>query len=230
MFYTLLVVGAASILLITANNITSEIGLQIHSNNFINGLAKYQAFALILGLAVTILMLVFNPNSRLFLNKGDLNTIAAKEVWLGINGISSWKKNGIQLLIVISTATGIFMLLAVKYTNSLTNFQLWFIPFIVLFSFTNSLAEELIFRFSLVAGLFDHYSKFTILVVSAVLFGVPHFFGWPNGILGVIMAGVLGYVLCKATIETKGFAIAWIIHFVQDVIIFTALFMMNIND
>lgn len=44
------------------------------------------------------------------------------------------------------------------------------------------------------------------------------------------MAGVLGYVLCKATLETTGLGIAWVIHFVQDVIIFTALFMMNVKS
>ena len=68
-----------------------------------------------------------------------------------------------------------------------------------------------------------------IQIISAVLFGLPHYFGNPSGFIGVVMAGVLGYVLCKATIETKGITIAWIIHFVQDVIIFTALMMINIK-
>jgi hypothetical protein len=102
-----------------------------------------------------------------------------------------------------------------------------FIPLILLFSFTNSLTEELIFRFGVVGGLFNHYPKVTIMIISAVLFGLPHFLGWPSGFVGVLMAGVLGYILCKGTIETKGLAIAWTIHFVQDIIIFTALFMMN---
>lgn len=229
MFYTLLVVGIATILLVTANTFTNQFTLKIHPNSFVNGLAKYQLFALVVGVLVTISILILSPDSRQFLNKGQLSIIAVKEKWLGINGKSSWKINGLQLLLFISIATGIFMFLAVKYTNSINNFQWGFIPLILLFSLTNSLTEELIFRFGIVGGLFNHYPKLTLLIISAILFGLPHYFGWPSGIVGILMSGVLGYILCKATIETKGLSIAWTIHFVQDIIIFTALFMMNVK-
>ncbi len=168
--------------------------------------------------------------SRNDLRIGQLDTLAKKEEWLGINGKSSWAINGIQLLFFVSIATGIFMFLAVKYTNSRNQFQWSFIPWILLFSLTNSLSEELIFRFSIVGGLFDHYPKLVVLTISALLFGLPHYFGYPNGLTGIIMSGVLGYILCKATIETRGLAIAWVIHFTQDVIIFTALMMMNVKQ
>ena len=229
MFYTLLVVGIATILLVTANTFTNQFTLQIHPSSFVNGLAKYQLFALVVGILVTISILILSPDSRQFLNKGQLSIIAEKEKWLGINGKSFWKINGLQLLLFISIATGIFMFMAVKYTNSINNFQWGFIPLILLFSLTNSLTEELIFRFGIVGGLFNHYPKLTILIISAILFGLPHYFGWPSGIVGILMSGVLGYILCKATIETKGLSIAWTIHFVQDIIIFTALFMMNVK-
>lgn len=229
MFYTLLIVGIATVLLVTAATFANHISLQIHPDNFVNGLAKYQTFALLVGILTTTVVLILNPESKQFLNIGQLNTIAEKEKWLGINGKSSWTVNGLQLLFFISFATGIFMFLAVKYTNSLDNFQWGFIPLVLLFSLTNALTEELIFRFGIVGGLFNHYPKLTILVVSAILFGLPHYWGNPGGVIGVGMSGVLGYILCKATIETKGLSIALTIHFVQDIIIFTALFMMNFN-
>ena len=229
MTFTLLVVGVAALLLVTANTFIDEITLQIHSNNFINGLAKYQIFAFIVGILTTTVTLLLTPKSKEFLSKGQLNVIPEKEKWLGLNGKSSWKSNGLQLLFFISIATGIFMFMALKYTNSLGNFQLSFIPLIVLFSFTNALTEELIFRFGIVGGLFNDYSKLTIMILSALLFGLPHYFGWPSGIIGVIMSGALGYMLCKITIETKGLSMAWTIHFVQDLIIFSALFMMNVK-
>ncbi len=228
-FYTFLIPGIASVLLVTAGAFTSPINLQIHPDNFINGLAKYQAFALTTGLLTTLAILILNPGSRQFLSIGQLSSIAGKEKWLGINGKSSWKVNGLQLLSFVSIATAIFMLLAVKYTNSINNFQWSFIPLVLLFSLTNSLAEELIFRFGIVGGLFNHYPKLTILIMSAILFGLPHYFGNPGGVIGILMSGVLGYILCKVTIETKGLLIAWTIHFVQDIIIFTALMMMNIK-
>jgi membrane protease YdiL (CAAX protease family) len=230
MFYTLLVVGIATALLVTAGAFTNQITLQIHPNTFVNGLAKYQVFALVVGILTTIAILILNPESKQFLNIGQLSTISEKEKWLGINGKSSWKLNGLQLLLFVSIATGVFMFLAVKYTNSINNFQWSFIPLILLFSLTNSLAEELIFRFGIVGGLFNQYPKLILLIISAVLFGLPHYFGSPSGVIGILMSGVLGYILCKATIETKGLSIAWTIHFVQDVIIFTALIIMNVKQ
>jgi membrane protease YdiL (CAAX protease family) len=227
--YTLLIVGIAIVLLVTSGTFTNQINLQIHPNSFVNGLAKYQVFALTIGILTTIAILILNPESKQFLNIGQLSTIAEKEKWLGINGKSSWTVNGLQLLFFVSIATGIFMFLAVKYTNSIDNFQWSFIPLVLLFSLTNSLTEELIFRFGIVGGLFNYYPKLTILIVSAILFGLPHYFGYPNGFIGIVMSGVLGYILCKATIETKGLSIAWIIHFIQDIIIFTALMMTNVK-
>lgn len=230
MFYTLLIVGISTVLLVTAGTFTKKITLQIHPNSFVNGLAKYQIFALTVGILATIAMLILNPESKQFLKLGQLSIIAEKEKWLGINGKSSWKVNALQLLLFVSIATGIFMFLAVKYTNSIDNFQWSFIPLVLLFSFTNSLAEELIFRFGLVGGLFNHYPKLTIVIISSILFGLPHYFGFPSGFIGILMSGILGYILCKATIETKGLSIAWTIHFVQDIIIFTALMMMNVKQ
>lgn len=230
MFYTLLIVGIATVLLVTAGAFTNQINLQIHPDSFVNGLAKYQAFAMIVGISTTIAILILNSDSKQFLNVGQFSAIAEKEKWLGINGKSSWRINGLQLLLFVSILTGIFMFLAVKYTGSIRNFQWSFVPLVLLFSLTNSLAEELIFRFGIVGGLFNHYPKLTILIISSILFGLPHYFGSPSGIIGILMSGVLGYILCKATIETKGLSIAWTIHFVQDLIIFTALMMMNVKQ
>jgi hypothetical protein len=226
---TLLIISIATILLVNAKLFTNQMNFQMHADSFVNELAKYQIFALAVGILVTILILFLFPNSKQFFNTGQLSIIAEKENWLGINGKSSWMVDGLQLLFFVSMATGIFMFLAVKNTNSMNNFQWSFIPLIPLFSCTNSLAEELIFRFGIVGGLFNNYPKLTILIISAIFFGLPHYFGWPNGFIGVIMSGMLGYILCKATLETRSLSITWSIHFVQDIIIFTALFMMNVK-
>ncbi|MFT6005009.1 MAG: hypothetical protein ACI8UQ_002153, partial [Bacteroidia bacterium] len=50
-----------------------------------------------------------------------------------------------------------------------------------------------------------------------------HYFGTPGGIIGVIVAGFLGWFLAKSILETKGFFWAWFIHFLQDVVIITAM-------
>jgi membrane protease YdiL (CAAX protease family) len=230
LFYTLLITGTAALLLVTAPTFTNYISLHIHSDNFVNGLATYQIFALTVATLATISILLLNPASKQFIRIGQINIMAEKEKWLGINGKSSWKVNGLQLLFFVSAATGICMFLAVKYTNSMDNFTWSFMPFVLVFSLTNAVSEELIFRFGIVGGLFNQYSKPTILILSAILFGLPHYFGFPSGFIGILMSAVLGYILCKATIETKGLSIAWTIHFIQDIIIFTALMMMHVKQ
>lgn len=230
MFYTLLMVVAATLLLLNSGSIIQGIPLSIHSNDYINGLARYQLFALSTALVTLCATLILFPESKQYLRFGDPGMLAMKEKWLGINGRSNWWINGLQLLFVVSLATGIFMFLGVKNAQSMHNFQPWFIPFILLFSMSNALAEELIYRFGMVAVLDQHYAKTIILIGSAILFGLPHFYGNPGGVIGLIMSGVLGYILAKASIETRGIFMAWLIHFVQDVIIFTALMMMNIRS
>lgn len=42
-----------------------------------------------------------------------------------------------------------------------------------------------------------------------------------------LLAGVLGYVLAKSVLETQGFFWAWIIHFFQDVVIFSSVYLMS---
>ncbi|MGY6561578.1 MAG: CPBP family intramembrane glutamic endopeptidase [Luteibaculaceae bacterium] len=200
----------------------------LHQHSYINAIANYQLFAFLVALVVLGIFLILKPKSKKYLALGKLLALPAKEKWLGINGKSSWLKNGFELSIVISLATAGFMLFGANAVNSMHNFEWWFIPVALIFAVTNSLSEEIIFRFGVIAGLDGHYPKQGIQILSAILFGLPHYFGNPSGIIGVLMAGFLGYVLCKAALETQGLGIAWFIHFIQDVIIYLALFSLNL--
>lgn len=229
-FLTICIVLTSTALLLSANKFLPNIGIRLHQNEHFNGILKYQLFAVFIAAVVILVTLKWTPQSRELLRFGNINTHALKEMWLGINGKTSWKSNGLQLSIFISLATGVFMFLAVKQSNSLSNFNVSFIPIILLISLTNSFAEEAIYRFAINGNLMPHTLKWIILVISAIMFGLPHYMGYPNGVVGVLMAAILGYILSKATYETQGIGIAWSIHFVQDVIIFTALSMINIKS
>ena len=226
---TISLVLIATTILLLANKFLPSIDISFNNNLFVNKLLKYQLLALILSLTLMFFTLKLTPQSKSLLSFGNVESVAIKEKWLGINGKSTWKINGFQLAFFISLATGIFMFIAVKYTNSLSNFQYWFIPVIIFISLTNSFSEEIIYRFVINGNLGVIAPKITILIISAILFGLPHYMGYPNGIAGVIMSAMLGYILSKATYETNGVGIALTIHFIQDLIIFTALFMMNIK-
>ncbi len=84
----------------------------------------------------------------------------------------------------------------------------------------------MIYRMGVVPPLNGLLQPMTIFIISAILFGIPHFGGMPSGLIGATMAGVLGLVLAKSLYETNGFFWAWTIHFIQDVIIIGTLFLM----
>lgn len=222
-------VAIATTLLLSANYFLEKINLRIHQNDIINQLGLYQIYALFIGLIFMFLSMYLFPQGKKYLKTGDLKRIAEKEKILGINGKSSWLKNGLQLSIFISLATGIYIALGVIYSNSTDHFNWYFIPYIFLFSINNSFVEEIIYRFVLISGLEGVLNKKFIMILSALMFGIPHYFGNPGGAVGVIMSGMLGFILSKASIETEGLSIAWFIHFLQDLIIFTGIFMMSIR-
>jgi len=88
---------------------------------------------------------------------------------------------------------------------------------------SNSFVEEIITRLAVVVVLKDILKDRAIPFVSALIFGTVHYWGNPGGLLGVIVAGFLGWLLAKSILETKGIFWAWLIHFLQDVIIISAL-------
>lgn len=223
-------VAIATTLLLSANYFLEKINLRIHQNDIINQLGLYQIYALFIGLIFMLLSVYLFPQGKKYLKTGDLKRIAKKEKILGINGKSSWLKNGLQLSIFISLATGIYIALGVIYSNSTDHFKWYFIPYIFLFSINNSFVEEIIYRFVLISGLEGVLNKKFIMILSALMFGIPHYFGNPGGAVGVIMSGMLGFILSKASIETEGLSIAWFIHFLQDLIIFTGIFMMSFKS
>ena len=87
--------------------------------------------------------------------------------------------------------------------------------------------EEVITRLGIVVAFKNVLSDRAIPFVSATVFGVVHYWGLPGGLPGVMASGFLAWFLAKSILETNGIFWAWIIHFVQDIIIFTAFFIVS---
>jgi membrane protease YdiL (CAAX protease family) len=121
----------------------------------------------------------------------------------------------------ISGGTLVFLLIGAGSALGQLQKAVLFLPFILLFALMNSLGEEVGYRANLLAALAPAFGKEDALLMSAALFGIQHYYGVPYGIAGILMAGILGWLLGKSMLETKGFAWAWLIHFTQDVLIFT---------
>lgn len=145
--------------------------------------------------------------------------------WLGIRPGENWRRQGWQLLAVITAVTGAVIFLQMNLKPVGLGRLIPVIPVILLLALSNSLAEELIFRHSVVSLLDATLWRSRAPLISGALFGVAHYFGVPSGFPGVLMAGFLGWLLAKSMQETGGIFWAWLIHFVQDVVIISAMFL-----
>lgn len=194
-------------------------------NAFVDGKLKYQLVTLLIALGVLgIVRLCARQNAAIFYHLGDLRAPAQPLSALGIKTGDTWKAVGTNFAVIVSLATGLFIYLNVAQGQSLEPEHVRYLPFVLLLSALNAFTEEAITRLSVVTLLFGRVSPAVICTASALLFGIPHYFGVPGGPLGALMAGFLGWLLAKSILETRGLFWAWWIHFLLDVIIFTALF------
>jgi uncharacterized protein len=215
--------------LLFAGIISKKINIVMASNDYINGQIKYQIILLLIaGISILTTFLLNQTNFSNFFSFGQLSAAGDELKLFGIKKGDTWVKTGLSLSIIITAVTAIFMYFQLKQFNinwsALQTGILW----IVLFSLTNSFGEEMIFRLGIVSPLKGLMAPIAIFWVSAILFGIPHFAGMPNGIIGATLAGILGFVLAKSLYETNGFFWAWTIHFLQDLIIIGSMYLMSI--
>lgn len=196
--------------------------VQLSEKTIINHIGSAQVLGLLLAVLTVFITLVINPSSKQLLKWGDWNLHPAPVKLLGIKAKDKWRRTGPEVMLVISLATGLFMYLGSEDFSF--NQWLMYLPFTLGFSAVNALNEELITRFGVIGLVKGHMEPRTIYLASGIIFGIPHYWGHPSGIIGVLMAGFLGWFLAKATFETKGLGLAWMIHLVQDIIIFSFLF------
>lgn len=135
----------------------------------------------------------------------------------------NYNSNGAIIAIAFTLGTALLMSFSVLSENGTVNRSfLGLLPLVLTFSASNAWSEEIFSRFVIVAGLYEKLKPEFICWISAAIFGLPHFFGTPSGFFGVIMSGLLGWLLAKSVIETKSLGWALLIHFLQDLIIFGA--------
>ncbi|MGO8837813.1 MAG: CPBP family intramembrane glutamic endopeptidase [Limisphaerales bacterium] len=155
-----------------------------------------------------------------FLVKGDLNAPATPVCWLGMNKPVGWTRLGLISAGCISLGTLTFLLLGMAPSVAGIVHALPMLPVVVALAAMNAFAEELMFRGALLASLLSAVGRRQAVLLTAAFFGIAHYYGVPNGIVGVVMSGFLGWFLGKCMVETRGFVWPWFIHFVQDVLIF----------
>jgi len=225
---SVLLVGLSIALIFKLFSLSKFIGLQVSENEFISGQFKYQILLLILAFLTMATLYSLNGDVMAkFLSFGNISAPASPVPVFGIKEGESWLTLGLSLSFFITLITAMFMYFQVKASGIDMGLLVPAFGWVLLFSLTNSLSEEIIFRIGMVGALHGVVTPESLMMISAVVFGLAHYGGMPSGIVGMFMAGLLGWLLMKSVLETHGIFWAWFIHFLQDIVIFSGLVLLK---
>jgi membrane protease YdiL (CAAX protease family) len=152
----------------------------------------------------------------LFLCKGNL---AAPAQPIGVR----WTWLGPALIVVFALVLSPYLYLTVHPNFRLSDRIIRTFPWSLAVATLNAASEEFQFRSVLLAHLRGVFRPAEMILLTAVYFGLGHYYGQPGGPLGVLMAGFAGWIWARSMIETRGGVWAFLIHMVQDIVIFTFL-------
>lgn len=94
------------------------------------------------------------------------------------------------------------------------------LPIVVAFGIINAAQEEFTYRMVYLARLTPVIGVGQALLLTSVNFGLNHWVGGhPNGLAGAVTVALLGFILGKSMLETRGIAWAWILHTCADVMV-----------
>ncbi len=152
----------------------------------------------------------------LFLCKGNL---AAPAQPFGV----SWMWLAPAFMLVFGLVLSGYLYLTVHPNFSVSERIIRTLPWSIAVATLNAASEEFQFRSVLLAHLRSVFPPAEMALLTAVFFGLGHYYGQPSGLLGVLMAGFAGWIWARSMIETRGGVWAFLIHFVQDIVIFAFL-------
>ena len=191
-------------------------------------LIQYQLHAWVVALFVLAFTLVAHRApavASLRLNRfaGEMAPVR----WLLIKPGENWSRQGWQFAIMLTLVTALVVSQQLAVDTFSFGRLLAVLPTVVALALSNSLVEELIFRHSIVSAFDSHALRRFAPLISGGIFGCAHYFGSPGGVIGVLMAGFLGWLLAKSMQETGGIFWAWTIHACLDVVIFGCMLLVG---
>lgn len=219
------VLAASAVVLFLMKN--PVLSLRISGNPTLNTYANYEFAMLPVALLTLLVIYLLAPELRLsLLNLRKADGPVQPSVLLGIRqeGKERWKTLRLSIGSIITLVTAAVMYFASR-GKTLTGPLLPNLAWVGLFALMNAFIEEVIYRLTF-ATISENEKppRQTSLLFGALVFGLVHYFGAaPSGVLGVILASFIGFFLTKSILETRGFFWAWLIHFLQDLVIIGAL-------
>jgi hypothetical protein len=169
---------------------------------------------------VVLLLMGFRPHD-LYLAVGDLRATATATRLKIPHKPEPWTTFGRNYAIISVGLLLFFLIPALQ--PSLAEFSVGLLLFAAICAAMNSFAEEFLYRAALIPQVLPLFGKGATLMLVPAWFGLAHYFGVPNGLTGVLLAGVGGWFFAKSMIETRGIAWAWFLHFLADFTVYLVL-------
>lgn len=139
-----------------------------------------------------------------------------------------WVVFGTFMAITLGTIFFTIMMGSGTYTPSSYAAALPWLPLILLAAAGNAFAEEGMYRAAPLSLLLPVVGPNHAIWMTALWFGFGHFYGGiPSGYEGLLMTTLLGLLLGRAMIDTRGMGWPMIIHIVLDTVIFFFLTIMG---
>ncbi len=221
---TVLIILLATGGIFTLRRLTGRLTFRLLQDAQLDGMLKFQGAQLALALLVLLAAYALNPaNFQAFFRLGEPAAPSSGVSWLDIPAGMPWWQAAASLGFWITAVTFLFMYFQLRQAG--IRFKAWlvYLPWVLLFSAMNAFTEESIFRAGIVIPLYGQLAAPLLCLLSGALFGLPHYFGMPRGLVGTLMAGFLGWLLALSLVETHGLLLAWAVHAVQDVVIIGGL-------
>ncbi|MFL6521019.1 MAG: CPBP family intramembrane glutamic endopeptidase [Chthoniobacterales bacterium] len=159
----------------------------------------------------------------LYLCKGNPAAPAHSIGFLGLRKPVPWTWVGPAVIAIFALALAPYLYLTVHPNFRVSGRILRTLPWSLAVATLNAASEEFQFRCVPLAHLRGVFRPAENVLLTAVFFGVGHYYGQPSGPLGVVMAGFAGWIWARSMIDTRGSVWAFFIHMAQDVVIFTFL-------
>lgn len=173
-----------------------------------------------LAMLATARALSFNRND-LHLRRGDMR---APGLIPGTRRYASWKWIGLASATAFLVGGAAWVSSAAQSSTSELALVMTWLPVGLLFAAVNAAQEELRFRVVPLATLAPAVGDESAIWMTSVIFGLAHWSeATPSGPIGFIFHGLVGALLAKSILETRGVAWAWILHAAGNFLLFVAL-------
>ena len=179
----------------------------------------------LLGVVLVVPTLIGSGITRrdLFLCVGNPGAPAQPIPFLGLRKSVRWTVLGPVFIVIFALALAPYLYLTVDPNFRLSDRIIRTIPWSVAVAVLNAASEEFQFRSVLLAHLRGVFGSGENILLTAAFFGIGHYHGQPSGFLGALMAGTAGWIWARSMIDTRGGLWAFLIHMIQDMVIFSFL-------